>query len=78
MTEVIYQDDSVAVFAKDERYFIRYDAGAHQVEIREDEITQEQAKSIAADPANIEPILWQLQRRLQDTGVNPYKSNVGA
>ncbi len=73
--ETIYSDDSVSAFKQDGKYFIRYDAGAHQVEMREDEISEADATQIQDDPTKIEDVLRALQRRLKASGVNPYKSN---
>lgn len=73
---IIYKDDNVRVEAIGSDFFITYDAGAHQIEMRRDNITAAEAQHIAADPAAINTILIDLQKRLTASGINPYKSNM--
>jgi hypothetical protein len=76
--KVIYGEvsqGSVQVVERESKYFIRYDAGAHLVVWREDEISKEEVSSIIHNEAEIEEILLKLQRRLIKNGINPYVSN---
>ncbi|WP_139169399.1 hypothetical protein [Microbulbifer yueqingensis] len=66
---------SVQVIVRDSAYFIRYDAGAHQVVWREDVISYVEAMEIVKDQSCVERVLMNLQRRLLDSGVKPYVSN---
>lgn len=76
MRENIFDDGDVQIFKDCQKYSIRYDAGAHQIAIREDEISTEEANRIIADPAEISVVLFAIQERLEKSGHNPYKSNV--
>jgi hypothetical protein len=73
---MIYNDNSVSIEKRLNHFFIRYDAGAHQIEMREDEITENEFEQILANPAMIEIILISLQNRISNSGRNPYKSNI--
>lgn len=64
--------DYFEVVKRDERYYYRYDAGAHQSVWREDEITAAEAERVASGRAASYEVLLALQRRL---GVDAYKSN---
>jgi hypothetical protein len=66
---------SVQVVEYESKYFIRYDAGAHQVVWREDEISKEEAESISQNEVMAEQVLVSLQNRLLVAGINPYISN---
>lgn len=76
MDRKIFQFSDVEIWARGDRFFVRYDAGAHQVAMREDEISEQEAKnaSVSADAAM--KMLFILQRRLIDAGVDPYISNI--
>lgn len=75
MRELIYDDGGVAVLKDGSKYYVRYDAGAHQVAIREDEISEDEAKQVMAGEAEATQVLFAVQRRLTLAGVNPYVSN---
>jgi hypothetical protein len=72
----IYKDDNVVLFKRNGDFFIRYDAGSHQISIREDNITEDEANKILEDPKSIDKILFDLQFKLKSSGVDPYKSNI--
>jgi len=72
----IYVDDNISIFEREGSFFIRYDAGAHQVEIREDQISEEEASIAAKSAAGANTVLFGLQSRLIKSGVDPYKSNI--
>ncbi len=76
MRENIFDDGDVSVFKDGARYFVRYDAGSHQIEMREDEISADEASKIIASPEEINGVLFAIQRKLQAAGLNPYKSNI--
>ncbi|ASA54584.1 hypothetical protein [Vibrio gazogenes] len=76
MKEKIYDEDNIAIFKNDGKYYIRYDAGAHQVAIREDEINEEEASMIINDRSKLMKVLRSLQEHLIKKGEKPYISNV--
>jgi hypothetical protein len=76
MEQTIYQDDGIAIRSVNGKFFIKYDAGAHQIEIREDEITTQQKDAIVQDPSIAEVVLFEIQKRLIAEGVDPYTSNI--
>ena len=39
MKSEIFREDNLVILKEEDRFFIRYDAGAHQVALREDEIS---------------------------------------
>lgn len=76
MRAKIYDQHGIEIFKEDSRFFIRYDAGAHMVVPRLDEISQEEADLAMTGPAAAERVLLSLQKRLQAAGTDPYKTNV--
>lgn len=64
--EIVFRDDS---------YFVRYDAGAHQATWREDEISELEAMTIRSDRTAERETILALQRRLVAAGIDPYKQN---
>jgi hypothetical protein len=76
MRDDIFDDGDIQIYRDGQKYFVRYDAGAHQVVMREDEISAEEANRMMVDPAEISIVLFDLQRRLEMSGHNPYRSNI--
>ncbi len=75
--KVVYEGCGVKLINKNGKYFIRYDAGAHQIEIREDEVDINETKQILEGKCGtINQILVDIQKRLINSGVDPYRSNV--
>jgi hypothetical protein len=76
MDTLIFQSVEVEVVERSERYFIRFDAGAHIPALREDEIPRcEVDVLLEHGEKEIEPLLLRLQRRLLAEGVDPWVSN---
>ena len=75
MRELIYDDDGVAVLKEGSTYYVRYDAGAHQIAIREDEISEDEAEQVMTGAAEAAQVLFTVQRRLTEASVDPYVSN---
>lgn len=75
MRELIYDDDGVAVLKDGSKYYVRYDAGAHQIAIREDEVSEDEARQVMAGTAKATQVLFAVQRRLTAAGLDPYVSN---
>jgi hypothetical protein len=76
MRKKIYDDDGIEIFKEANRFFIRYDAGAHAIVIRLDEISQEDAVLAMQGPGGATQVLFSLQQRLLAEGVDPYKTNL--
>jgi hypothetical protein len=72
----IYDQHGIEIFQEDSRFFVRYDAGAHMVVPRLDEISKDEAGLAMTGPAAAERVLLSLQKRLQAAGIDPYKTNV--
>lgn len=72
----IYEDDHLIIFKESEKYFLRYDAGSHQISIREDEITKMETQMIMKSFEDASKVLFILQDRLLASGIKPYLSNV--
>lgn len=73
--ETLHEEDYLRVFKRLGRFFIRYDAGAHQIAIREDEISEAEARVAAASSEGATTVLLALQRRLLERGVDAYRPN---
>ncbi|MFZ5862843.1 MAG: hypothetical protein ACOYXR_08395 [Nitrospirota bacterium] len=76
MREKIYDDRNLVIFKDGSKFYIRYDAGSHQIAIREDEISDKEALQIVKSPEEATRVLFALQKRLTLSGINPYVSNV--
>ena len=76
MQEKIYDKDNLIIFKRGTHYILRYDAGAHQIAIREDEISKEEVDLIMKSEKDATNVLFALQERLENSGIKPYKSNV--
>jgi hypothetical protein len=63
------------VFERDGRYFVRYDAGSHQVAWHEDELAAEYLDVIRCNSEAFEIVLRAIQRRLLAAGIDPYRAN---
>ena len=67
--------EGLEVVEREARYFIRYDAGTHQMAWREDEISAEEFAQLKSSRASEYQTIISLQRRLQLHGIDPYKQN---
>ena len=78
MEKVIHGDleaQEFEVIERSGRYFVRYNAGAHQTAWREDEISLADLELIQSGPEGESRALFGLQKRLLASGVDPYRSN---
>jgi hypothetical protein len=75
MREVTFALSDLEVIRDGDRFFVRYDAGAHQVVMREDEISEADARRIQSGKQEMVEVLHSLQQRLVACGVDPYVSN---
>lgn len=78
MEEVVFgslDSEGLEIVSRDGLYFVRYDAGAHVVAWREDEISELEVDSIRSGRATEHEAILTLQRRLEAAGINPYVQN---
>lgn len=75
MRTIIYDDGAMVIINDDGKFYIRYDVGTHQIKIREDEISQDEANLVMAGTAGATRVLFAVQRRLRLVGIDPYASN---
>lgn len=75
LRQVVYSRGDVELIQCGHRYFVRYDAGAHQVAIREDEISETEATRIQTGTDDMNEVLFAFQKKLLAQGVDPYVSN---
>jgi hypothetical protein len=69
--------EGLEVVCRSDRYFVRYDAGAHQMAWREDEITADEFKRLSASRSNEYEVIVGLQQRLRNQGEDPNCQNWG-
>ena len=67
--------DVIEVIERDGRRYIRYDAGAHQIAMREDELTQEEFELVIAGGKTQDQGMRAMQARLTANGIDAYVSN---
>jgi hypothetical protein len=78
MERIVYgnlQREGLEVVTHDGRYFVRYDAGAHVIAWREDEITEQEFASIQRGGEAQYRAIIAMQRRLEQSGTDPYLQN---
>jgi hypothetical protein len=76
MDEKLYELGDLEIWKRGDRFFARYDAGAHQIIMREDEISAEEAKQAMKGGDAVNAVLLALEKRLLQAGLNPHVSNV--
>ena len=75
---VVYGDlrgSGLEVVVRDGRYFVRYDAGAHAVAWREDELTEQEFAAVKLGGEAEHKAILSMQRRLESAGIEPYRQN---
>lgn len=77
MDKVLFELADLQILKRGDHYIVRYDAGSHVVAMREDEITEPDAKAAMKSGTAAVQMLHRLQDRLIKEGVNPYVSNLG-
>lgn len=75
MQNKLFELADMEIWERDGRFFVRYDAGAHQIVMREDEISETEARTAAQNEDAAIQMLSALQRRLIQAGIDPYVSN---
>ncbi|WP_457447980.1 hypothetical protein [Roseateles sp. P5_E4] len=67
--------EGLEVVCRAERYFVRYDAGAHQMAWREDEITLDEFNRLRVNRTEEYEVIIELQRRIRSQGNDPNCQN---
>ena len=67
--------EGLEVVQRHDRSFVRYDAGAHQIAWREDELTSEEFARLRATRGAESSVIIALQRRISASGDDPYVQN---
>ena len=68
-------DHGLEVVLRGARYYVRYDAGAHQAAWREDELTESEFELLRMGRENEHAVMMALQRRIAASGGDPYTQN---
>jgi hypothetical protein len=76
MDRLLFELADLQIWQRGDLYYARYDAGAHQVVMREDEITEAEAKEAMKNGRLAVQMLQNLQKRLIEQGIDPYISNI--
>ena len=76
MRDLVYDSDGIQVLRDGDACWIRYDAGAHQIAMREDAISEAEATLAMSGMAGASEVLFALQRRLTEAGTDPYAANI--
>lgn len=76
MEKLLFEFNDLRITEENGRFFARYDAGAHTVAMRKDEISEDEARLASIDKENAVRMLFNLQRRLSAAGIDPYVSNL--
>jgi hypothetical protein len=75
MDKLIFQLSDMEIWARGDRFFVRYDAGSHQIVMREDEISEQDVREASLSNESAMKMLFALQKRLIQAGIDPYVSN---
>lgn len=76
MKKKLFVDADFEIWNENGRFFVIYDAGAHQVIMRKDEITVIEANLVCSGEKSPTDLLFSLQQRMIERGTNPYISNI--
>jgi hypothetical protein len=69
------RDQGLEVIKRNDRYFLRYDAGAHMSAWREDEISESEFESISLGGESEKMTILEIQRRIKQSGFDPNQQN---
>lgn len=75
MSELIYENLGLELIKRQNRYFVRYDAGAHLCAWREDELSESEAERLQLGEQEQYEVIIGLQKRIQASGKSPYVQN---
>ena len=76
MDELLFNDGGLTLTKRHGRYFVRYDADAHMIVMREDEVTASEAERLMQGEQAAYEVLLGVQRRIAAAGGDPYRSNL--
>ncbi|WP_434776891.1 hypothetical protein [Neisseria sp. Ec49-e6-T10] len=76
MRTKIFDQNGIKIYKENKHYYVRYDVGAHQIVIRKDEITEEEASKMMSSMEQATQVLFRIQKTLEKNGENPYISNI--
>jgi hypothetical protein len=76
MKRQLFKFNDLEIWDEDGNYYAVYDAGSHQVTMRKDQITEEEAKLASSGEEGATKMLFALQARLKRAGIDPYSSNI--
>ena len=65
MEKIIHTDSGCSVIAKDGKYYVRYDAGGFVVQMREDEISEEEALKCKSSSQGLYEVLLACEARIK-------------
>jgi hypothetical protein len=75
MKRKLYTFSELEIWQEDDRFYMIYDAGSHQVVMRKDEISEDEAELACTGLPKLSEVMFTLQKRLIESGIEPYKSN---
>lgn len=78
MEKVIYGNfysEGLELIERNEKYYVRYDAGAHQEALREDELSKDEAMKLQRGKKEEYEVIIAMQARLKASGKNPHEQN---
>jgi hypothetical protein len=79
MTETLVygslSSEGMEVVSRGGRFFVRYDAGAHQIAWREDELSADEFDRLRSSKTGEYDVIIALQRRLHLSGEDPNRQN---
>lgn len=74
---LIFEGNGVKLIERSGVLYLRYDAGAHQVEIREEVVSGVEAEKVkSGEPRLINQVLMRIQTELINANIDPYRSNL--
>jgi hypothetical protein len=78
MDTLVYGDlssEGLEVVSRGDRFFVRYDAGSHQVAWREDELSTQELELLRSSKSGEYEVIITLQNRLRLNGADPHSQN---
>ena len=78
MEKLLYKFNDLETWKENSDYYALYDAGSHQVVMRRDKISEEEANHAIGSENGATQMLFALQARLIKSGIAPFSSNIPA
>jgi hypothetical protein len=70
-----FDEGGIEVIERKNKLYVHYDAGAHQIVFRKDEITLSEFDQIELNVESQQEVMFAIQARLDESGINPYIQN---